>query len=142
MTLKLTTIWETCVNKVISTACFTLVSCLAYSSTLKMEVTCFQRMSLDFHRTTRRHIAEDRTLRNYRCENLKSSILFACSLSFFKSRIHELSLQYAISAIFLSMVYGLWSAYLRTSQKLLRAARNTHQIQKKQIKLPFCCLES
>jgi hypothetical protein len=43
-------------------AAFTLVSCLAYSFNLKMEVTCFSEMSVDFHQTTRHYIPEDRTL--------------------------------------------------------------------------------
>jgi hypothetical protein len=41
---------------------FTLVSCVAYSSTLKMKATCFPETSVDFQRTTRRYIPEDRTL--------------------------------------------------------------------------------
>jgi hypothetical protein len=40
-----------------------LVSCLAYSSTLNMETTCFSETSVDFQRTIRRYIPEDRTLR-------------------------------------------------------------------------------
>jgi hypothetical protein len=52
--------------------CFTLVSCLSYSSTLKMEVTCSSETSVDFRRTTRRYIPEDRALHNHRCENFKS----------------------------------------------------------------------
>jgi hypothetical protein len=43
---------------------FTLVSCLAYSLTLKMEATFSPETSLDFQRTTRRYIREDRTLEN------------------------------------------------------------------------------
>jgi hypothetical protein len=39
-----------------------LVSCLAYSSTLKMEATCSSETSVDFQRTTRRYIPEVRTL--------------------------------------------------------------------------------
>jgi hypothetical protein len=35
---------------------FTLVSCLAYSSTLKMEATCPSETSVDFQRTTWRYI--------------------------------------------------------------------------------------
>jgi hypothetical protein len=35
-------------------ACFMLVSCSAYSSTLKMEATCSSETSVDFRRTTRR----------------------------------------------------------------------------------------
>jgi hypothetical protein len=55
--------------------CFTLVSFLAYSSTLKMEATCSSEMSLDFQRTTRCYIPEDRTLHNHRCENLRSCVV-------------------------------------------------------------------
>jgi hypothetical protein len=46
----------------------TLVSCLAYFCTQKMEVTCSSETSIDFQRTT-----EDRTLHNHRCDNSKSS---------------------------------------------------------------------
>jgi hypothetical protein len=35
---------------------FTLVSCLAYSSTLKMEVTCSSETWVDFQRTTQHYI--------------------------------------------------------------------------------------
>jgi hypothetical protein len=41
---------------------FTLVSCSAYSSTLKMEATCSSETSNDFQRITRRYIPEDSTL--------------------------------------------------------------------------------
>jgi hypothetical protein len=41
---------------------FTLVSCSACFSTLKMEVTCSSEMSIDFQRITWRYIPEDRTL--------------------------------------------------------------------------------
>jgi hypothetical protein len=40
--------------------CFTLVSYLFYSSTLKMEATCSSKSSVDFRRTTRRCIPEGR----------------------------------------------------------------------------------
>jgi hypothetical protein len=46
------------------------VSCLAYSSTLKMEETCSSETLVDFKQTTRRYIAEDRIFHRY--ENLKS----------------------------------------------------------------------
>jgi hypothetical protein len=42
--------------------CFTLVSCLAYSSTLTMEAICSSETSVDFQRTARRYISKDRTL--------------------------------------------------------------------------------
>jgi hypothetical protein len=41
---------------------------------LKMEAICSSRTSVDTQRTTRRHIPEDDTLHNHRCENLKSYI--------------------------------------------------------------------
>jgi hypothetical protein len=53
---------------------FTQVSCLAYSSTLKMEATCSSETSLDFHWTTRRYIPEDRNHHSHDCENLVKHI--------------------------------------------------------------------
>jgi hypothetical protein len=41
---------------------FMLVSYLAYSLTLKNEVTCFSETPVGFQRTIRRYIPEDRTL--------------------------------------------------------------------------------
>jgi hypothetical protein len=55
--------------------CGPLVSCLAYSSTPKMEGQCSET-SVAFQWTTQRYIPEDRTLHNHRCENLKSYSLF------------------------------------------------------------------
>jgi hypothetical protein len=51
-----------------------LVSCLAYSLTLKMEAACSSEMSVDFQRTTRRDIPEDIRRNSQRCENLNSYI--------------------------------------------------------------------
>jgi hypothetical protein len=45
---------------------------LNYSSTLKMEPISSSETSGTPLRTTRRHIPEDDTLQNHRCENLKS----------------------------------------------------------------------
>jgi hypothetical protein len=36
-----------------------------------MEATCTYETTVDFQRTTRPYIPEDRTLHNHRCENLK-----------------------------------------------------------------------
>jgi hypothetical protein len=44
--------------------CFTPVSCLVYSSALKMEVTCSSEMLDDFQRTTQCYSPEDRTHQN------------------------------------------------------------------------------
>jgi hypothetical protein len=54
---------------------FTLVSSSAYSSTLKMEAIYSSEMSVDFQWTTWRRVPGDRTLRNHRCDNLKSYML-------------------------------------------------------------------
>jgi hypothetical protein len=66
--------WLACkfilVHAVSSASC--LVSCLAYSSILKMEM-CSSEPSLDFHRITWRYIPEDRSLHNHSCENPSSS---------------------------------------------------------------------
>jgi hypothetical protein len=42
------------------------------SSTLKMEAICSSETSVATQQNTRRHIPEDDTLHNHRCENLKS----------------------------------------------------------------------
>jgi hypothetical protein len=42
------------------------------SLTLKMEAICSSETSVVTQRTTRRHIPEDDTLYNHRCENIKS----------------------------------------------------------------------
>jgi hypothetical protein len=55
---------------------YTLVSCSAYFSTMKMEAICSSETSVDFQRTTRRHTPEDSTLHYHRCENLKSYKLY------------------------------------------------------------------
>jgi hypothetical protein len=57
-------------------ACFMLVCCLDYSSTLKTEATCSSETSVDFQWTKRRYIPDDTSLHNNRCENLKADISF------------------------------------------------------------------
>jgi hypothetical protein len=44
------------------TACFMLVSCLAYSWTLKMEAICSSEKWAEFHQTTLSYIPKDTTL--------------------------------------------------------------------------------
>jgi hypothetical protein len=50
-------------------ACFMQISCTAYYSTLKMEVTC---SSVDFHHNSQRFVREGITLHNHHCHILKS----------------------------------------------------------------------
>jgi hypothetical protein len=49
-------------NRLCLPPAFTLVSCSAYSSTLKMEAICSSETSVYFQRTTRRYMPEDGTL--------------------------------------------------------------------------------
>jgi hypothetical protein len=51
---------------------FTLVSCLAYSPTLKMEGTFYSENSCGFRRTARYYVPEDRSFHNHRLENFAS----------------------------------------------------------------------
>jgi hypothetical protein len=46
----------------ITLCCFMLLSCLALSSTLKMELICSSETSFNFQHTRRRYILKDRTL--------------------------------------------------------------------------------
>jgi hypothetical protein len=55
-------------------SCLLLIACLAYCSTLKMESVFSSETSLNFYRTTRRHVPWDGTLHSYRCESLISNI--------------------------------------------------------------------
>jgi hypothetical protein len=59
---------------------FTLVSCLAYSSTLKMEAKCSSETSVDFQRTTRHYIPEDRTLQICVKLQLNDCFIAVCKL--------------------------------------------------------------
>jgi hypothetical protein len=53
---------------------FTLVSCSAYSSIVKTGTTNYSETQIRFERTAR--VPEDKTLRNHRCANLKSCMIF------------------------------------------------------------------
>jgi hypothetical protein len=46
----------------ITSYCFMLLSCLAYSSSLKFEVTCSSEISIEFQQNIWVHIPEERTL--------------------------------------------------------------------------------
>jgi hypothetical protein len=55
--------------------CFTLLSCFAHSSTLKMEATCSSELSDDFWRTTRYYISGGRHFHYQSHEKFKSLFL-------------------------------------------------------------------
>jgi hypothetical protein len=59
-------------RRIVQFATCLLAGLLNYSSTLKMEAIRSSETSGTNLRTTRRHIPEDDTLHNHRCENLKS----------------------------------------------------------------------
>jgi hypothetical protein len=60
---KSSVLWDiTPCSRYFLATCFSLVSCLAYSSTLKMEAPCCSESSGYFQRTTRRYIPEVGTL--------------------------------------------------------------------------------
>jgi hypothetical protein len=81
---------------VLLATCFVLVSHLVYSSTLKRGATCFSEASVEFQRSTRRYIPEDRTVHNHRCDSLKSYI---CNNHWFNI------------AIFYWILFIIWSIY-------------------------------
>jgi hypothetical protein len=85
-----------CIIVALLAACFTLVSCLGYYSTMKMEATCSSETSVDFQPTTRRYIPEDRTLHNHRCENDRSYtlILNVCVKSVFDAQLTSKKFKY------------------------------------------------
>jgi hypothetical protein len=51
-----------------------LVCCLAYSLSLKIELICSSEILPDFRPTTEHYALENRTLKNYCVDNLKSNI--------------------------------------------------------------------
>jgi hypothetical protein len=59
---------------------YLLVLAGKFSSTLKMEAIYSSETSVASQQTTRRHIPEDDTLHNHRCENLKSYEYRLCTI--------------------------------------------------------------
>jgi hypothetical protein len=79
MQLKSIIFWDvtpcslfSCNRRFGGTPAYMLVLAEIISSTLKMEAICSSETSVVNQRTTLRHIPEDDTLHNLRCENLKS----------------------------------------------------------------------
>jgi hypothetical protein len=58
--MKTSFLWD--ITPKVNRPAFTLISCMAYSSTLKMEAEYSSEKSVDFQRTTPSYIPEDRTL--------------------------------------------------------------------------------
>jgi hypothetical protein len=86
---------DLCRRALQQTACFILVSCLAYPSTLKMVATCTSETSVDFHWATWYYIWEDRKLFNISpAQNLllagmsKTSVFLPCLSAEFQPSSH------------------------------------------------------
>jgi hypothetical protein len=77
-------------SKALLAAYFMLVSYMANSSNLKMEVICSSETPINFHWTTQHYIPEDRILHNHCCENLKSNIMqFIFQLSQLSIKLYD-----------------------------------------------------
>jgi hypothetical protein len=66
--------------RVLLPTCFTLVSCLTYS-TLKMEANFHSKRRLT-QQATQRYVPEDKTVHNHRCENFQSYTITVNILKF------------------------------------------------------------
>jgi hypothetical protein len=69
---------------------FTLVSCLAYSSIMKIDAIFSYETSANFQRTTLLYFPEDITLRNQRCESIKSYRLVVNCLVNYLTTLYQL----------------------------------------------------
>jgi hypothetical protein len=85
---------------------FTLVSFLAYSSTLKFEAKCFSETSFGLQRTTRRYIPEEITLHNHRCDSLKSCKEVILALGFYL--IKGMAPKVCGPSVFLTKAQKIW----------------------------------
>lgn len=56
------------------TTCFILISCVAYSVTMKMKATYSSIKSADFQRTAQRYTPEDKIVKNIFKENYSSDL--------------------------------------------------------------------
>jgi hypothetical protein len=68
---------------------FTLGSCSAYSSTLKMDATCYSGTPVDFQRTIRSYVPEARTFRTtpVRISNPTMCLKWSAALRFFRRKL-------------------------------------------------------
>jgi hypothetical protein len=96
------------------TPAFTLVYSFAYSI-LKMEAICSSGTLVTFQHSTRRYIPEDITLRNHRCQNLKSCIVYTTFLPFLYYHTNAFSLQFFIPMHNIQ----LWSGLINILRTLL-----------------------
>jgi hypothetical protein len=88
-----------------------LVSCLAFSSVMKIEEICSSERSVAFHRNTRCYIPEDSSLYNHRYEDFKSYLRKQCIFPkhlYPSTRLHGVRIQntnICIITVFLVFLY-------------------------------------
>jgi hypothetical protein len=112
---------ETAAGTPLLTSCFMLVSCLSFSSILKMEATCSSETSVDFQRNTRRCISENRTLHNYCRENLRFYVLSLCIIITFLVRFRVI---YVVCwFIFSGTNSNLWTARVCLCYSILSGSK-------------------
>jgi hypothetical protein len=88
------------VEEALLATCFLLVSCLSYSSTLKMEAVHSSEMMVDVCQTAQLYILENNTLHSHCSENLK-----------FCNRIYQFDLVFDFIMLLLIAAL-LYSCYL------------------------------
>jgi hypothetical protein len=71
-------------------------TCLAYSSTLKIETVCSSESSVNIHCTIRRHVPEDSTSDSHHCETPKSHSVRSFRFSLFVISLFCLRLSSAV----------------------------------------------
>jgi hypothetical protein len=102
------------ISQALLATCFTLVSSLAYSSTLKMEVTCSSKTWVDFRQTTRRYMPEDRILQEWYFKICTVHIQWNLYLSFPNNSFSQI--RPSISMVPERILFQLWLQHLLSSR--------------------------
>jgi hypothetical protein len=108
---------------------YLLVSCFAYSSTLKKEKTCSSEMSIGFQQTTCWcHILEDGTLHNHVYENSKSNIIDECHIFHIShADVLTLSMKYHFYGLGINSDIHIWVHMYIQNEKRKIIIRNASQ---------------
>jgi hypothetical protein len=83
-----------------------MVTCLAYSSILKMEAVCSSEMSIYVYRTTQRYIPEDSILHSHHPKNLKPIISSPSSLHIMESGDSDIKTHNKCPYMKLKFIFG------------------------------------
>jgi hypothetical protein len=77
--------------------CFMLVSCLSYSSTLKVEAICFSKMSGDFQQNASHYTPQDRTLQTNKTGHILQCLVLLMQQIFRHQQLVPFPLRYVHS---------------------------------------------